>query len=70
MIKSQKRTIYAILKDADVTEEELLETFIGVESLMNSKYSKDFLQTFCVVDKYLRLDSFLSFTITLTMEKG
>ena len=37
MIKSSKRAIYAILKDADVTDEELQTTFIGVESLMNSR---------------------------------
>jgi len=35
MIKSSKGTIYAILKDANVTDEELQTTFIGVESLMN-----------------------------------
>ena len=37
MIKSSKRAIYAILKGADVTDEELQTTFIGVESLMNSR---------------------------------
>ena len=37
MIKSSKRAIYAILKDADITDEELQKTFIGVESLMNSR---------------------------------
>ena len=37
MIKSSKRAIYAILKDADVTHEELLKTFTGVKSLMNSR---------------------------------
>ena len=37
MIKSSKRAIYAILKDADITDEELQTTFIGVESLMNSR---------------------------------
>ena len=36
MIKSAKRAIYAVLKDADINDEEL-ETFIGVESLMNSR---------------------------------
>lgn len=37
MIKSSKRAIYAILKDADITDEELQTMFIGVESLMNSR---------------------------------
>ena len=37
MIKSSKRAIYAILKDADVSDEELQTTFIGVKSLMNSR---------------------------------
>ena len=37
MIKSSKRAIYAILKDADITDEELQTTFIGVESRMNSR---------------------------------
>ena len=37
MIKSSKRAINAILKDADVTDEELQTTFIGVENLMNSR---------------------------------
>ena len=37
MIKPSKRAIYAILKDADITDEELQTTFIGVESLMNSR---------------------------------
>lgn len=37
MIKSSKRAIYAILKDTDITDEELQTTFIGVESLMNSR---------------------------------
>ena len=37
MIKSSKRAIYIILKDADITDEELQTTFIGVESLMNSR---------------------------------
>ncbi|KAL9964817.1 hypothetical protein ACROYT_G028506 [Oculina patagonica] len=35
MIKSAKRAIYAVLKDADISDEELETTFIGVESLMN-----------------------------------
>lgn len=37
MIKSAKRAIYAVLKDADVNDEELQTTFVGVESLMNSR---------------------------------
>lgn len=37
MIKSAKRAIYAVLKDADINDEELETTFIGVESLMNSR---------------------------------
>ena len=37
MIKSSKRAIYAIFKDADITDEELQTTFIGVESLVNSR---------------------------------
>ena len=35
MIKSSKRAIYAILKDPDITDEELQTRFIGVKSLMN-----------------------------------
>jgi len=37
LIKSAKRAIYAVLKDADINDEELKTTFIGVESLMNSR---------------------------------
>lgn len=37
MIKLSKQAIYAILKDADITDEELQTTFIGVKSLMNSR---------------------------------
>ena len=37
MIKSAKRAIRAVLEDADVSNEELQTTFIGVESLMNSR---------------------------------
>ena len=37
MIKSAKRAIYAVLKDADVNDEELQTAFVGVESLMNSR---------------------------------
>ena len=37
MIKAAKRAISAILKDADVTDEDLQTCFIGVESLLNSR---------------------------------
>lgn len=37
MIKSAKRAISAILKDADINDEELQTTFVGVECLMNSR---------------------------------
>lgn len=37
MIKSAKRAISTILKNADINDEELQTTFIGVESLMNSR---------------------------------
>ena len=37
MIKSAKRAIYAILKEADVNDEELQTVFTGVESLLNSR---------------------------------
>lgn len=37
MIKSAKRAIYAVLKDADINDEELETTLIGVETLMNSR---------------------------------
>jgi hypothetical protein len=37
MIKAAKRAIYAILGNADVNDEELLTTFTGVESLLNSR---------------------------------
>ena len=37
MIKAAKRAISAILKNADVTDEELYTCFIGVESLLNSR---------------------------------
>ena len=37
IIKSSKRAFYTILKDADITYEELETTFIGVEILMNSR---------------------------------
>ena len=37
MIKSSKRAIFAVLGDAEVNDEELETTFIGVESLLNSR---------------------------------
>ena len=37
MTKSAKRAISAILRDADINDEELQTTFVGVESLMNSR---------------------------------
>ena len=37
MIKSAKRAIYAILKEADVNDEELQTVFTGAESLLNSR---------------------------------
>ena len=37
MIKLAKRAISAILRDADINDEELQTTFVGVESLMNSR---------------------------------
>ena len=37
MIKSAKRVIYAILKEADVNDEELQTVFRGVESLLSSR---------------------------------
>ena len=37
MIKSAKRAIYAVLQDADVNDEELHTTFVGVEDLLNSR---------------------------------
>lgn len=37
MIKAAKRAIYAILKDADVTDEELITAFTGAEALINSR---------------------------------
>lgn len=37
IIKAAKRAISAILKDTDVTDEELQTCFIGVESLLNSR---------------------------------
>jgi len=37
MIKSAKRAIMAILKDADVNDEELMTAFTGAEALINSR---------------------------------
>ena len=37
MIKSAKKAIQAILGNADVTDEELMTTMIGAESLINSR---------------------------------
>ena len=37
MIKSAKREIYAILKDADVSDEELQTVFTVAESFLNSR---------------------------------
>ena len=37
MIKSAKRAIYAVLKGADVNDEELLTAFSGAEALINSR---------------------------------
>jgi hypothetical protein len=37
LIKAAKRAIWSILKDADVTDEELLSAFIGAEALLNTR---------------------------------
>ena len=37
MIKAVKRAIYAVLKKADVDDEELQTVFTGTESLLNSR---------------------------------
>ncbi|XP_067653340.1 uncharacterized protein [Haliotis asinina] len=37
LIKSAKRAMFAILTKSDVTDEELVTTFVGVESLLNSR---------------------------------
>ena len=39
MIKSAKRAIFAVLGDAEVNGEEFETTFVGVESLLNSRPS-------------------------------
>ena len=38
MIKAAKRAIYAVLKEADVDNEELQTAFTGTESLLNSRF--------------------------------
>ena len=37
MVKAAKKAIYAIVGDQDVTDEELITVFAGVESLLNSR---------------------------------
>lgn len=37
LIKTAKRTIYAILRNADVTDEELHSAFVGAEAILNSR---------------------------------
>ncbi|PIK58104.1 hypothetical protein BSL78_04960 [Apostichopus japonicus] len=37
MIKSAKRAIYAILENADITDEELFSAIVGAEGLINSR---------------------------------
>ena len=37
MIKAAKKAIRAILRNADVNDEELTTTFVGVEALLNSR---------------------------------
>ncbi|XP_033119940.1 uncharacterized protein LOC117119248 isoform X2 [Anneissia japonica] len=37
LIKSAKKAIYAILKNADITDEELHSAFVGAEGIMNSR---------------------------------
>ena len=41
MIKAAKRAVYAILGDADVTDEELMTAFTGAKALMNSRLLTD-----------------------------
>ena len=36
MIKAAKRAVYAILSNADITDEELLSAFVGAEGLINA----------------------------------
>ena len=40
MIKTAKRSIYAILGAADITDEELLSAVVGAEGLINSSVSR------------------------------
>ena len=37
MVKAAKKAIYAVVGDRDVTDEELITVFVGVESLLNSR---------------------------------
>ena len=37
MIKAAERAVYAILSNADITDEELLTAFVGAEGLINSR---------------------------------
>ena len=37
MVKSAKKAIYAVLGSSEVTDEELMTAFTGVESLLNSR---------------------------------
>ena len=37
MIKAAKRTVYAILGNGDITDEELMRAFTGEEALLNSR---------------------------------
>lgn len=38
MIKAAKRAIYAVMRSADVTDEELMAAFAGAEALINSRH--------------------------------
>ena len=37
LVKSAKRAIYAVLSNADITDEELVTAIAGAESLLNSR---------------------------------
>jgi transposase len=37
MVKCAKRALYHILKNTDITDEELMSAFIGAEDLVNSR---------------------------------
>ena len=37
MIKGAKRAVYAILGNANITDEELMTAFTGAEALLNSR---------------------------------